>query len=108
MLRSGSAWAPLGLRSASELLTEFRASFEVSAPFGFRSGSARTPLLHSSPIRAPLAADREVFLNHPLHEGSVLVAAGFLRKTSSGSNSNWFSAEEVLQRETTLASRRDA
>ena len=78
------------------------------APFGLRSGSARAPLLLSSSVRASLVADLEVFLNHPLSEGSVLVAAEFLRKTSSGSNSDLFSAEEVLQRVKASASRRDA
>ena len=81
---------------------------ESSAPFGLRSGSARAPPLHRSLIRAPLAADPEVFLNHPFSERSVLVEAGFLRKSSSGSNSDWFSAEEVLQRGKASASRRDA
>ena len=77
------------------------------APIGIRSGSARARLLLSSSIRDPLVADPEVLLKHPLSEGSVLVAAEFLRKTSSGSKSDWFSAEEVLQRRTASASRRD-
>ena len=51
------------------------------ASFGLLSGFAQDPILFPGSIRAPLAADLEVFLNHFLSERSVLVAAGFIRKT---------------------------
>ena len=78
--------------------------------------SVRAPLLLPSSVRAPLLTSasprprNHKFSQNPLSEGFVFVAAGFLRKTSS--RSNWapawglFSAEEILQRGESSASRR--
>ena len=78
-----------------------RASFRGPA---LRSGSAAASEFHSGFAGRGYRS----FLEHPLSEGSVLVAAGFLRKICSEPNSNLLSIDEVLYREKASASRRDA
>ena len=69
-----------------------------------RSGPAPAYEFHSSSA----CCGSRIFPEPLLSERSVLVAAGFLRKASSKSNSDLFSAKEVLQRGKASASRPDA
>ena len=88
VLLSGSC-APFGLRSGSAPASELPFGLPCSFVGPLRhSGSTRTllgdPLLHPSPIRAPLAADPEVYLNHP-HLGELFWSPpGFFEKLLLG------------------------